>query len=153
MSLNDIQLHNDTSSCLLVCADLLPLSFSSRVNNKQLPRRQVPVINRLWLLMKSMMLLFLVGKRDYFNSQLVCPLLQPHPLGAEEQMFPFFTVFRLSFSCRYLSQNTWYCLLCVCLYVSKTMKRDTSSQILPGKPFDMSNQSHSRGDKCSLCAI
>lgn len=107
MSLNDIQLHNDASSCLLVSADLLPLSFSSGVNNKQSPRRQAHAVNRLWLLMKStrddLMLLFLVGKSYYFNSHRICPLRQPHQLRTEE-MLPFFTA----------------CLSCRCVIAPRT---------------------------------
>lgn len=91
------------------------------------------------------MLHFLLGKSYYFNSHRICPLGQPHQLRTDE-MFPFFHCLS-GLSLRYRAQSTWNGRPRVCLCFSKTMKRDTSIQILPGKPFDanlVSHQSHSR---------
>lgn len=139
----DVKCHSMTFSSVMMpqpafCADLLPLSFSSGVNNKQLPRQQAHAVNRLWLLMKStrddLMLLFLVDKSYYFNFNRICPLWAATPPQNRGNVSIYHCLSVLPL--HYRAQDTWNGPARVCLCFSRTMKRDTSIQILPGKRFD-----------------
>lgn len=80
------------------------------------------------------MLFFLVDKSYYFNFHRICPLWAATPPQNKGNVSIFHCLSVLPL--RYRAQDTWNGPARVCLCFSRTMKRDTSIQILPGKCFD-----------------